>query len=556
MSINRRNFFKNAGLGITAFTIAPGTHLGAMTTKSVSSPTENKDGQQLFIGENIAVAETSFGKVKGFILDEIYNYRGIPYGADTSGTNRFMPPQRPEKWTNVRPAVFFGNSAPQDIYDRSAESYSAFVDHWNYDVLSEDCLRLNIWTPGLKDAKKRPVLVWLHGGGFSRGNGIEQDGYNGQNISKYGDIVFCSINHRLGALGFSDLSKVGGEKLKDSGNAGLLDIVAALEWIQENIDNFGGDPSNVTVMGQSGGGAKVCTIVTMAKAKGLVHRGVSLSGSSTKAIDQSYSQKLGEYILKEAGLESDQVAQLQQMPWVKYLQLAQHASAKFDKQNPGSVMRRGGFGPVADGISLPTDSFFESNNNSLPDVPMLFCTTFHEWNPDRDDPSFENVTLLEVVEKIRKTYGENSGKIVETYARLFPDCRPIEIWALIASNRKEVVEAANTKLQQKSPVYMAWFGWGSPLFDGRHRAFHCLDISFWFLNTDLMVTHTGGGARPRKLSVKMADALLGFMRKGNPSCTALSQWPVYKKETGEVMVLNDTCNVKYDPDREARVLLG
>lgn len=515
---------------------------------------KNDDGQQLFIGDDIAVAKTVSGDVQGFILRGIYNFRGIPYGASTSGANRFMPPVAPEPWQGVRPAVFFGNSAPQDIYDRSAESYGAFVDHWNYDVLSEDCLRLNVWTPALADGKKRPVLVWLHGGGYSRGNGIEQDSYNGENISRKGDIVFCSINHRLGALGFSDLSAEGGDEYKNSGNVGMLDIIAALQWVHDNIANFGGDPNNVTIMGQSGGGSKVCTVASMPAAKGLVHKGVALSGSSIAANDKEYAEKLGSYILNEAGLKASQIEQLQQMPWEEYLKLADQAAAKLRKDLLGSG-QRGGFSPVADGVNIPADGFFNANDETIPDIPMIFCTTFHEWNPNRDKPELENITFDGVVEQLAKSYGDKAASIVEAYSKTFPECRPIEIWAMIVSNRSGVVRAANKKLEQSSPVYMAWFGWQSPLFNGRHRAFHCIDIGFWFKNTDLMITHTGGGASPRNLSDKMSDALIQFMYTGNPNCKSLPSWAPYNAENGAVMVLNNECKAENDPDREARKLL-
>jgi len=513
------------------------------------------NGQQLFIGENIAVAQTAYGKVRGFILRDIFNFRGIPYGANTAGENRFMPPLKPKSWTDIRPAVFFGNSAPQTIYDRSAESYSAFVDHWNYDEISEDCLRLNIWTPALADGKKRPVLVWLHGGGFSRGNGMEQDGYDGENISRYGDIVFCSINHRLGSLGFTDLSSVGKSKFKDSGNVGMLDIIEALKWVKQNISNFGGDPENVTIMGQSGGGSKVSIIASMPAAKGLINKGVALSGSSIRGNDKAYSQKLGAYVLKEAGLDASQLDSLQRMSWSDYLSVSERAEATFNKENQGTKIQRGGFSPVADGTNIPESEFYAANDSSLPNIPMILSSTFQEWNPDRDDPSFENLTLPEVTQKLRNVYGENAEKIVNAYAKQFPECRPIEIWALIVSNRKGIISTAKAKLHQKTPVYMAWFGWQSPLFDGRHRAFHCLDISFWFLNTDRMLTHTGGGDKPKALSNKMADALIQFMYTGNPNCKSLPKWPEYTEEKGKVMILNDACTVKDDPDKAARVFI-
>jgi para-nitrobenzyl esterase len=512
------------------------------------------DQQQLFIGEDIAVASTAYGQVKGYVLRDIYHFMGIPYGANTSGKNRFMPPSPPEPWEGVLPCVYFPTSAPQIIrYPRDSESYPAFVDRWNYDEIGEDCLRLNVWTPAL-DVRKRPVIVWLHGGGFSSGNSIEQNGYSGENLSRYGDVVFCSVNHRLNAFGFSDFSKAGGEAFKYSGNVGLLDIIAALRWVHDNIENFGGDPGNVTIIGQSGGGSKVSAIATMPLAKGLVHKAVALSGNSVKAGDPEYSAALGAFILEEAGLDPSQIEKLQEMPWEDYLELANRAAAKFNQQIEGEGIR-GGFGPVADGAVLPEGTYFSANDPAVPDIPMIYCTTFHEWNPNRDRPELEDISLDQVVEQLEDRYGEDAYEIVAAYAGQFADKKPVEILALINSSRVNVVNAANTKLQQSAPVYMAWFGWEPPLFDGRMRAFHCVDICFWFCNTDLMVTHTGGGKIPRTLSRKMADALLQFMKTGDPNGGSLPEWPQYTRENGETMVLNVHSKVMNDPDREARLVL-
>ncbi len=558
MKTNRRNFFQTMGAGAAGFGLASTLPLASCAAPAEDAATD--DDQLLFIGDDIAIADTAYGKVKGFILRGITQFRGIPYGADTSGKNRFMPPQKPERWDGVRPAVWWGNSAPQLMDGRYGNAYYSFVDHWNYDDVSEDCLKLNVWTPAIDD-KKRPVLVWLHGGGFTNGNGIEQDGYMGENLSRKGDVVFVSINHRLGPIGFSDLSAVGGEKYKDSGNVGALDMVAALQWVNKNITNFGGDPGNVTIMGQSGGGAKVCTLAAMPSANGLLHRAVPLSGSSTQAMDQSYTQKLGEYILKEAGLKSSEIDKLQEMPWKDYILLANTAAQKANAEI-GTPGRRGGFGPVADGINIPKGTFYTESGGVSSEVPMLICSTFHEWGMARTNPEIEKISAEEAKEMLKERAGLRGGlgdkapEVYDAYAKVFPDAKPIEIMTLVASNRKGVVETATAKAVQSAPVYVAWFGWEPPLFDNRMRAFHCLDICFWFYNTDLMLTHTGGGARPRKLSEKMSDALLSFMRTGNPNCDTLPDWAAFTVENGETMVLNDVCELKNDPDREGRELLG
>ena len=411
-----------------------------------------QDEQQLFIGDSIAIAQTKYGKVKGYILRGVYTFCGIPYGASTAGENRFMPPKEPEPWEGIRPAVFWGDTAPQITEGKYRNSYSTFTDHWNYYDVSEDCLMLNVWTPGLTDGKKRPVLVWLHGGGFTNGNAIEQDGYKGENISRYGDIVFVSMNHRLGPIGFSDFSGVDNKKFAESGNVGILDLVAGLKWVHENIEQFGGDPNNVTIMGQSGGGAKVCTLVAMAETKGLVHKAVALSGNTTVTIDKNYSSSLGKFILKEAGLKPSEMNKLQEMPWLDYIALANRAAAKYNEQNGGNGMMRGALGPVGDGFHVPMDIFYSDAQAPSSKVPMLFCTTTCEFSISRDNAELEKIDRKQLVEWVNKLKGGNGEGIVAAYEKAFPDKKPIELLGLIMSARDKEIATANAKATQAAPV--------------------------------------------------------------------------------------------------------
>ncbi|PSR55267.1 carboxylesterase [Adhaeribacter arboris] len=551
---NRRSFLQKLGLGTTAFGLSTAFSLPSLAG-STKVKKEEED-QILFIGEKIAIANTAYGKVRGFKLRGIYTYLGIPYGADTSGENRFMPPKKPTPWTDVKPTIWWGNTAPQNMEKRYADPISSFIDHWNYDDVSEDCLRLNVWTPAIADGKKRPVIVWLHGGGYTNGNAIEQDGYHGENISRRGDVVYVSINHRLGPMGFANFAGANATKYAASGNVGMLDCVAALEWVKANITNFGGDPGSVTIIGQSGGGGKVCTLMAMPSAKGLFHKGVALSGATLKVTEKETSEKLGSYILQEAGLTKDQVDKLQTLPWKEYYEIATRASKKLADEMKAAGKRGGNWAPVADGNFLPQHPFDPVASPLSADVPLILCSTLNESSPSRSDASLENITLDAVKEKVKERFGDNAGKVIDSYAKAFPERKPIEIWSMAVSNRQNVVALANAKSKQKAPVYVAWFGWQPPLFDNRMRAFHCSDISFWFYNTDLMYTHTGGGSRPRKLSAKMADSFLKFARTGNPNGGGLPTWPKYTPENGETMFLDDTPVIKNDPDREARKALA
>jgi para-nitrobenzyl esterase len=556
MKSNRRQFVQT--LGTSSAGIAFSSTLSAVPTQATG---KGPDKQILLVGDDIALAETQYGKVRGYVLRDIHYFLGIPYGADTSGPNRFMPPQKPKAWTDVYPALWWGNSAPQNMEGRYENKFASFRDHWNYDDVSEDCLRLNVFTPAVADGKKRPVLFWIHGGGFTSGNGIEQDGYNGENFARFGDVVFVSINHRLGPLGFCNLAGAGGEKFAASGNVGMLDIVAALEWVHDNIANFGGDAANVTIMGQSGGGAKVCTLTAMPCAKGLFHKAVVLSGASRKAGDKAYSESLGSAVIQQAGLTQADLAKLQTMPWKDFYAAATKAQQAMAKQaGPGRGLQRG-FGPVVDGHILPQNPYDPEGAPSAANIPMIISSVENEQSPDWNDSSLESITLEQVVDKLKARAGFGMGfsdqaqAVVDAYAKAFPGRKPVEIWSLASSNRQSVVALADVKSRQPAPVYVDWFTWQPPLFDNRMRAFHCVDISFWFYNTDLMLTHTGGGPRPRALSSKMAGALLQFMKTGDPNGSGLPRWPKYSAVKGETMVFDDTSVAKNDPDREARKAL-
>lgn len=558
MTSNRRRFFQAVGTGavgvaIGAEGVSPASAEGAGAVK------EAGDGPVLLVGDKIALADTQYGKVRGYVLRGIHYFLGIPYGADTSGANRFMPPQKPKPWAEAFPALWWGNTAPQNMEKRYADPHYAFRDHWNYDDVSEDCLRLNVFTPALADGKRRPVLVWLHGGGFANGNGIEHDGYNGENFARFGDAVFVSINHRLGPLGYCDLAGVGGEKFAESGNVGMLDCVAALEWVRDNIAGFGGDPGSVTIMGQSGGGAKVCALTAMPSAKGLFHKAVVLSGASLKMGEKEHAEKLGAAVLAEAGLALAEIEKLQKMPWKDFYAIATKAAQKVNEQ-AGPGMRRG-FNPVVDGVVLPQHPYFPEPAPAAAAVPMLICSTTNEQSPSWSDSKLEAITLDEVAEKVKVRagfgagFGDKAKEVVAAYAKAFPGKKPVEIWSLVSSNRQSVVALADAKSKQPAAVHVAWFGWQPPLFDNRMRAFHCLDICFWFHNTDLMLTHTGGGAQPRRLAEKMARTLLQFMKTGDPNGGGLPAWSRYTTARGETMVLDDVSAVHDDPDREARKAL-
>lgn len=513
--------------------------------------TRDADDQQLFIGDNIAIAQTEYGKVKGYVINNVYTFCGIPYGDNTSGKNRFMPPQPPKPWNGIRPAVMWGESAPQDGPQwATASDYHAWQDSWKFYGIGEDCLSLNVWTKGLADGKKRPVLVWLHGGSWVTGNSVEMDSYQGENITRYGDIVFVSINHRVGPFGLINFGGVD-SRFKESANVSVLDMVAALRWVHNNIEYFGGDPGNVTIMGQSGGGSKVCTLVAMPEIQGLVHKGVALSGSARDAGDVEVAAEFGKYIVEQTGKTMDE---LQQMDWREFNRIAYELTDKFNKERGEQKKSGTGYYPKADGFHIPKGLFYQDKNAPGNDIPMLFCSTTGEWSVTKHSLETENTDKEGAIRKVATRYGDRARKLVEEYHKVFPERKWGELIGIIGWNtRGGTIGAINAKTAvQEAPCYLAWFDWHPPLFDGRAHAFHTIDICFWLKNTDLMLTHTGGGKRPRNLSIKMTDALLSFMRTGNPNHPGMPEWKPYNQEDGWTMMLSDECKLVKDIDKEAR----
>ena len=270
-----------------------------------------------------AIAETESGKVAGYVENGIYIYKGIPYAK----AERFMPPVAADKWEGVRSSRAYGPTCPQGKRMGWYSDEQAFAFNWDDGYPDENCLRVNIWTPGLKDGKKRPVMVWLHGGGYSAGSGQELPSYDGTNLAKKGDAVVVTLNHRLNVLGFLDLSAYG-DKYAKSGNAGLLDLVAALQWVNKNIESFGGDARNVTIFGQSGGGGKVSTLLATPSARGLFHKAIVQSGSMLRTMEQKYSRRIGSAVMEELGLKASQIDELCKMPYDKVLAAGDKAIAK------------------------------------------------------------------------------------------------------------------------------------------------------------------------------------------------------------------------------------
>lgn len=546
MFLGRRSWLKTAGaLAFDPFVPATPAATG---------------GDSLIASRSVAVTETASGKVRGFVRHGVYTFRGIPYGASTAGERRFMPPAKPEPWKDVRSSLTYGYVSPQEPRGHWDKDEVAFVYQWDDGVQNEDCLRVNVWTQGLDD-RKRPVMVWLYGGGFSTGSAHDMKTYDGENLARRGDVVVISLNHRVGAVGFLNLAAIGGEKYAASANVGMLDIVAALRWVRENIRNFGGDPANVTVFGQSGGGGKVTALMAMPEAAGLFHRAIVQSGSMLHMPGPEKTAKLAGAVLEELGITRANLDQAQQVP-VQRIVTAGIAAAKTVYPSP-DFSRPFDFGrhaelmpwaPTVDGVILPESPFLRGAPAISANVPLLVGSTRTEFGVGWGWPEFEDFTMDELTGAITKGYGGETGaRVLDAFRRGHPGARPCDLFALWQSSgvRLAAIRQASAKAAQAAaPVYVYLFAWNTPVLDGRVRSYHCAELPFVFDNTDRCDAATGGGPAARALAAKVSEAWIRFARTGNPNHGGLPHWPAFTAEKGATMVFDNPCAVVDHPNRE------
>jgi len=551
-------------VGIASALAGPATASDSTKTAAHSAP----DGCST---PRSAVAKTQYGKVRGFVEGGVLTFKGIPYGQNTAGENRWLPAKPPKPWDGEYPALIYGPNCPQNLHswDRSAAQQGqgdavwgsieqSFLQDWDDGYQGEDMLKLNVWTPALTG--KRPVLVYFHGGGFTFGSSYELPSQEGAQLARHHDAVSVTVNHRLNLLGFLDVSEIGGPAYADSVNLGMTDLVASLRWVRENISNFGGDPDAVLIYGQSGGGSKVTCLMGMPSAAGLFHRASVQSGGGSNLPHMEQSRELSRELMKELALRPNDLASLQKMEWAKLnaagnaviARLSPPARGMAGPGGPPTARPRIGWSPTIDGRIITQNAFYNVAPDISKNVPMLIGNVSEEGNRMSSRP-----TEAEWHATLARTWGEaKATALISAMKRAHPEksVRTLSYGVNGLTARNNVQRMVKLKYEQKAaPVYQYYFTWQSPMLEDA-GAWHTAELAFCFDNTKRCEQGTGNTPEAQALAKKMAAAWVNFARTGNPSQPGLT-WAPSDADRCQTMVWDNHCRMVDDPEGELRRIL-
>lgn len=530
----------------------------ACTTATLDSPTKLAATSTAAVPTVTPIINTRNGKIQGLKEDGVDAFLGIRYAKAPIGSLRFKAPQPPEAWDGIMDATALGAPAMQ-MYSASGPNTSDFTRQMQAifptgpeaKIDNEDSLFLNVWTPAA-DGEKRPVMVWFHGGGYAYGSG-GWAAYNGRNLAEKGDVVVVTVNHRLNLFGYMYLGDKFGSAYADSGNVGNLDLVASLEWVKDNIEAFGGDASNVTIMGESGGGSKVSHMLATPAADGLFHKAIIQSGPGVTSGKKAKAAKTTDTLLAEAGVRT--LSDLQSIPAEDLIAAARRVNARTPSSGLGGGLN---FGPIVDGTVLPRDPFVPAAPEQSKDVPVMIG-----WNKDEmtlftaAQPWFGTLDE-DGLAKMTAGMGPTGPALAAAYKAENPDYTPTHIANRVMGAR--FVTGSYLLADQKvrkggAPVYMYRLTWETPANGGIFRSPHTLDIPFMFNNAEESRVLVGPGEEPLKLEAMMSDAWLSFARTGTPESALLPDWPAYTISDRPVMEFNLEPHVANDPEKSAREIL-
>jgi para-nitrobenzyl esterase len=497
-----------------------------------------------------AIAETSRGRVRGVITDGIRTFKGIPYGASTDGPNRFREAKPAVPWTGVRDTFDYGPMCPQELRPRPS-----FAASWAAEQsFSEDCLVINVWTPALRDHHKRPVMVWFHGGGFSTGSGGNPV-YDGTNLARKGDVVVVTLNHRLNLFGHLYLARIGGTEYAESGNLGILDLVAALRWLHTNIAEFGGDPANITIFGQSGGGAKVSTLMAMPQTRGLFHRAIVQSGSQLDGLTTDEANANALAFLKAIDVPVNDLTRLQKLTVEQLLTALQNVM-----RAPGG---RPHFSPVVDGKFLPKAPWIPEGPPNSASVPMMIGTVKTETTAliGGDDPSVFTLDDAGLRKKLAAWIPAGDiDRVIAGYRKSVPESSPSDLFFAITSAREvrqqAWIQAEHKAAQNAAPVWLYELDWQTPVDGGKWESPNSLDLAFVFDNVARSESMVGHGDQQRVLAEQMSSAWLAFARNGDPNNKSSPRWPPFRVPERATMVFDVKSRTVNDFRGDERQLLA
>ena len=491
-----------------------------------------------FIYDESTETSTKQGKVRGYFFDGTYVFKGIPYAE----AERFCAPKPLKPWDGVREATSYGRVCPLMHQDNPRGELMVPHAYWPQ---HEDCQNLNVWTKSLCSKKKMPVMVWLHGGGFFAGSSIEQLCYDGASMAREGDVVVVTVNHRLNILGYLDLSDFG-EKYKNSGNAGNADLVAALQWVHDNIENFGGDPENVTIFGQSGGGMKVSSLMQTPSADGLFHKGIIMSGVLDKtfmAQGEGGGRPLVTAMLKELGLTEDEVDKLQTLPYERLVEA-------YEKVVP-EIAAKGGYrgcSPMINDFYLGEPQFEGFTENSKK-IPLVVGTVFGEFAFMPLTFNKDKMTEEEMYEEVKKSFGEHTDEIVAEFKKAYPGKKIVDLISYDSIFRTPTLALIKEAAKRtEAPTYSYLFALEFPIQNNK-PAWHCSDIAFVFNNIDLVPSANVPGVSD-KLQEQIFRSVMAFAHTGDPNHAELPHWDASKEDDEATMIFDRTCEVRHNFDHK------